>query len=82
MVFNERSLYKDQGVPNRAEEADKDKEQVELEEITEEDIAEGARVPEPEPMTPQLRSSARIPKPRVRYSPSLHYLLLTDGGEP
>ena len=81
MVFNERSLYKDQGVPDRVEEADKEKEQVELEEIIEEDIVEGARVPEPEPVTPQLRRSARTPKLRVRYSPSLHYLPLIDGWE-
>ncbi|KAE8713932.1 Detected protein of unknown function [Hibiscus syriacus] len=32
--------------------------------------------------TPELRRSSRIPKPTQRYSPSLHYLLLTDNGEP
>ncbi|KAE8689304.1 paired amphipathic helix protein Sin3-like 3-like [Hibiscus syriacus] len=35
-----------------------------------------------EPDTPKLRRSSRIPKPTQRYSPSLHYLLLTDNGEP
>ncbi|KAE8684638.1 Chitin elicitor receptor kinase 1 [Hibiscus syriacus] len=35
-----------------------------------------------EPRTPELRRSSRIPKPTQRYSPSLHYLLLTDIGEP
>ncbi|KAE8694473.1 hypothetical protein F3Y22_tig00110783pilonHSYRG00316 [Hibiscus syriacus] len=35
-----------------------------------------------EPDTPELRRSSRIPKPTQRYSPSLHYLLLTDNGEP
>ncbi|KAE8692217.1 Receptor-like serine/threonine-protein kinase SD1-8 [Hibiscus syriacus] len=35
-----------------------------------------------EPGTPELRRSSRIPKPTQRYSPSLHYLLLTDNGEP
>ncbi|KAE8723109.1 Retrovirus-related Pol polyprotein from transposon TNT 1-94 [Hibiscus syriacus] len=30
----------------------------------------------------ELRRSSRIPKPTQRYSPSLHYLLLTDNGEP
>ncbi|KAE8720675.1 V-type proton ATPase subunit G3 [Hibiscus syriacus] len=32
--------------------------------------------------TPELRRSSRIPKLTQRYSPSLHYLLLTDNGEP
>ncbi|KAE8707982.1 hypothetical protein F3Y22_tig00110365pilonHSYRG00123 [Hibiscus syriacus] len=31
--------------------------------------------------TPELRRSSRIPKPTHHYSPSLHYLLLTDNGE-
>ncbi|KAE8703438.1 cytochrome P450 71A9-like [Hibiscus syriacus] len=35
-----------------------------------------------ESSTPELRRSSRIPKPTQRYSPSLHYLLLTDNGEP
>ncbi|KAE8664146.1 Serine-threonine protein kinase [Hibiscus syriacus] len=35
-----------------------------------------------EPDTPELRRSSRIPKPTQRYSPSLHYLLLTENGEP
>ncbi|KAE8681332.1 hypothetical protein F3Y22_tig00111330pilonHSYRG00176 [Hibiscus syriacus] len=34
-----------------------------------------------EPVTPELRLSSRIPKPTQCYSPSLHYLLLTDNGE-
>ncbi|KAE8729558.1 hypothetical protein F3Y22_tig00003507pilonHSYRG00010 [Hibiscus syriacus] len=32
--------------------------------------------------TPELECSSRIPKPTQHYSPSLHYLLLTDNGEP
>jgi len=52
VVFNERSLYKDQNVPYRIRQADKKKEQIELEEINEEDIAEGARDPKPEPEIP------------------------------
>ena len=31
---------------------------------------------------PTLRRSSRTPKPNMSYSPSLHYLLLTDSGEP
>ena len=54
-----------------------------MEEITKDDVAEKAKEdPEPRPEIPQLRRSARTPKPRERYSPSLHYLLLIDGGEP
>ena len=36
------------------------------------------------PLTPQteLRHSTRQTKAPKRYSPALHYLLLTDGGEP
>lgn len=48
-----------------------------MEEIIEDDIAMEAKDPEPAPETPQLRSSTRIPKLWERYSPSLHYLLLT-----
>ena len=40
--------------------------------------------PEEVPTTPfeVLRRSSRIPRPPQRYSPSLHYILLTDRGEP
>ena len=30
----------------------------------------------------KVRRSLRTPKPVQRYSPSLHYLLLTDNGKP
>ena len=82
MIFNEKNLYKDKDVPDRAGKPTKKKEQVKLEEIIEDDVIKGAiEDPEPVPETPQLRRSARIPKPRERYLPSLHYLLLIDGGE-
>ena len=61
-----------------------------LEDINEEDIASRVQGnPEhldedPEQVTPPLkiRRATRVSRPTQRYSPSLYYLLLTDGGKP
>ena len=83
VIFNERNLYKDKDVSDSTGELVKENEQVELEEITKEDIFKRTKEdPEPKPDTPQPRRSMRISRPLERYSPYLHYLLLTDGGEP
>ncbi|CAJ2648559.1 unnamed protein product [Trifolium pratense] len=89
VTFNENLFYKDRlsaesvgasKVPELPEKAT-------LEEISESDTAiksqnTGIEVEsESEPSTPPRRSS-RTSVPPDRYSPSLHYLLLTDAGEP
>ncbi|KAE8710415.1 Retrovirus-related Pol polyprotein from transposon TNT 1-94 [Hibiscus syriacus] len=58
------------------------KEFVEFEEISGNDVQINPETVQEEPGTPELRRSSIIPKPTQRYSPSLHYLLLTDNGEP
>ncbi|KAE8728571.1 hypothetical protein F3Y22_tig00004205pilonHSYRG00041 [Hibiscus syriacus] len=58
------------------------KEFAEFEEISGNDVQINPEAVQEEPGTPELRCSSRIPKPTQRYSPSLHYLLLTDNGEP
>ncbi|KAE8704670.1 hypothetical protein F3Y22_tig00110447pilonHSYRG00005 [Hibiscus syriacus] len=58
------------------------KEFAEFEEISGNDVQISPEAVQEEPGTPELRRSSRIPKPTQRYSPSLHYLLLTDNGEP
>ena len=66
------------------------REEAVLEDITEVDIASRVQGnPEhldedPEQVTPPLkiRRITRVSRPTQRYSPSLYYLLLTDGGEP
>ncbi|KAE8674463.1 CC-NBS-LRR class disease resistance protein [Hibiscus syriacus] len=58
------------------------KEFAEFEEISGNNVQISPEVVQEELGTPELRCSSRIPKPTQRYSPSLHYLLLTDNGEP
>ncbi|KAE8731332.1 Detected protein of unknown function [Hibiscus syriacus] len=60
----------------------KTKEFAEFEEISGNDVQISPEAVQEEPGTLELRRSSRIPKPTQRYSPSLHYLLLTDNGEP
>ena len=60
-------------------------EYLELDDTSENDVPEvhGNENPQVDPQTPApVRRSSRTPKPTQRYSPSLFYLLLTDGGEP
>jgi len=107
VTFNESVMYKDRlGVESNSNK--QTTETVELEEISEDDVARGGRIDseigepelqarsesesemEPEletsseAVTPEssLRRSQRVIRPPNRYSPSLHYLLLTDAGEP
>ncbi|KAE8705427.1 Endomembrane protein 70 protein family isoform 1 [Hibiscus syriacus] len=61
---------------------DETKEFAEFEEIFGNDVQISPEAVQEEPGTPELRRSSRIPKPTQRYSPSLHYLLLTNNGEP
>ncbi|KAE8657593.1 ABC transporter B family member 6 [Hibiscus syriacus] len=53
----------------------------EFEEIFGNDVQISPEAVQEEPGTPELRCSSRIPKPTQHYSPSLHYLLLTENGE-
>ncbi|KAE8688563.1 Retrovirus-related Pol polyprotein from transposon TNT 1-94 [Hibiscus syriacus] len=57
------------------------KEFAEFKEIVGNDVQISPEAVQEEPGTPELRRSSRIPKPTQRYSPSLHYLLLTDNDE-
>ena len=90
VTFNENMFYKD----ITAEFTNKKPEKVSLEEISESDVSNRRQNTEVEPesepeqivelVTPELptrRSSRTIVAPQ-RYSPSLHYLLLIDAGEP
>ena len=95
VTFNENLFYKDRF---SAESVDAGKlpessEKVALEEISESDVANRSQntdvevelEPEPEPITvprTTLTRYGRVSVPPQRYSPSLHYLLLTDAGEP
>ena len=63
MVFNERNLYMDKDVPDNAKDSAKKKEQVDMEEITKDDITIRTKEdPELILETPQLRRPAMIPK--------------------
>ena len=89
VTFNENLFYKDKfsAESTCAGKLSEISEKATLEEISESDVANrnqstGVEVEsEPEPSTPP-RKSSRISVPPDRYSPSLHYLLLTDAGEP
>ena len=84
VIFNEKVMYKDKSIAESSSsstEAEK-KEFVEFEEISGNDVQISPEAVQEEPGTPALRRSSRIPKPIQRYSPSLHYLLLSDSGEP
>ncbi|KAE8705387.1 hypothetical protein F3Y22_tig00110429pilonHSYRG00978 [Hibiscus syriacus] len=58
------------------------KEFAEFKKISGNDVKISPEAVQEEPGTPELRRSSRIPKPTQHYSPSLHYLLLTDNSEP
>ncbi|KAE8735860.1 Cytochrome P450 90B1 [Hibiscus syriacus] len=81
VIFNENVMYKDRSTAESSNEAET-KEFAEFEEISGNDVQINPEAVQEEPGTPELRRSSRIPKPTQRYSPSLHYLLLTDNGEP
>ncbi|KAE8664189.1 Detected protein of unknown function [Hibiscus syriacus] len=83
-IFNENVMYKDRSTVESSSSNTKaeTKEFTEFEEISRNDVQINPVAVQEEPGTPELRRSSRIPKPTQRYSPSLHYLLLTDNGEP
>ncbi|KAE8711123.1 hypothetical protein F3Y22_tig00110303pilonHSYRG00264 [Hibiscus syriacus] len=83
VIFNENVIYKDRSTAESSNTEAETKEFAEFEEISGNDVQISPEaVQEEEPGTPELRRSSRILKPTQRYSPSLHYLLLTDNGEP
>ncbi|KAE8691518.1 Vacuolar-sorting receptor 1 [Hibiscus syriacus] len=83
VIFNENVMYKDRSTAESSNTEAETNEFAEFEEISGNDVQISPEaVQEEEPGTPELRRSSRIPKPTQRYSPSLHYLLLTDNGEP
>ena len=84
VIFNENVMYKDRSIAESSSSSTKaeTKEFVEFEEISGNDVQISPEAVQEEPGTPALRRSSRIPKPIQRYSPSLHYLLLSDSGEP
>ena len=88
VIFNENVMYKDRSIVESSSsniDAGK-KDYVEFDEISNTDVQSGVQndseAVQEEPRTPEVRRSSRTPKPVQRYSPSLHYLLLTDNGEP
>ena len=84
VIFNENVMYKDRSIAESSSSSTEaeTKEIVEFEEISGNDVQISLEAVQEEPSTPALRRSSRIPKPIQRYSPSLHYLLLSDSGEP
>ena len=84
VIFNENVMYKDMSITESSSSSTKaeTKEFVEFEEISGNDVQISPEAVQEEPGTPALRRSSKIPKPIQRYSPSLHYLLLSDSGEP
>ena len=84
VIFNENVMYKDMSIAESSSSSTEaeTKEFVEFEEISGNDVQISPEAVQEEPGTPALRRSSRIPKPIQRYSPSLHYLLLSDSGEP
>ncbi|KAE8730942.1 Major allergen Pru ar 1 [Hibiscus syriacus] len=84
VIFNENMVYKDMSTIESSSSniEDETKEFTEFKEISGNDVQISPEAVQEEPGTPELRRSSRIPKPTQRYSPSLHYLLLTDNGEP
>ena len=77
-------MYKDRSIAESSSSSTvaETKEFVEFEEISGNDVQISPEVVQEEPGTPALRRSSRIPKPIQHYSPFLHYLLLSDSGEP
>ena len=84
VIFNENVMYKDRSIAESSSSSTEaeTKEFVEFEEIFGNDVQISPEAVQEEPGTPALRRSSKIPKPIQRYSPSLHYLLLSDSGEP
>ncbi|KAE8695627.1 Potassium transporter 10 [Hibiscus syriacus] len=83
VIFNENVMYKDRPTVESSNTEAETKEFAEFEEISGNDVQISPEaVQEEEPDTPELRRSSIFLKPTRRYSPSLHYLLLTDNGEP
>ncbi|KAE8715229.1 hypothetical protein F3Y22_tig00110186pilonHSYRG00194 [Hibiscus syriacus] len=82
VIFNENVMYKDRSTAESSNTEAETKEFAEFEDISGNDVQINPEAVQEEPHTPELRRSSRIPKPTQRYSPSLHYLLLTDNGEP
>ncbi|KAL5798715.1 hypothetical protein ACOSQ2_003535 [Xanthoceras sorbifolium] len=77
-MYKDRSIAESSSFTTEAE----TKEYAEFEEISGNDVQISLESVQEEPGTPELRRSSRIPKPIQRYSPSLHYLSLTNSGEP
>lgn len=92
VIFNEKVMYKDRDKSASKSQSVTYNEHVELEEISENDLNSRIQnnpenlIPQTEPHTPtptpKLRRSEKESKPTQRWSPSLYYLLLSDGGEP
>ncbi|KAE8728454.1 FACT complex subunit SPT16-like [Hibiscus syriacus] len=82
VIFNENVMYKDRSTAESSNTEAETKEFAEFEDISENDVQINPEAVQEEQGTPELRRSSRIHKPTQRYSPSLHYLLLTDNGEP
>ena len=98
VVFNEIILYKDRALKSKgkklvtiplkifSEIEDSNSETRRPMEVGESSRSRGQETEAPKkvPTTPfeLLKRSSRIPKPPQRYSHSLHYILLTDRGEP
>ena len=92
VIFNEQVMYKDRStvVSDVTEIDQKKSEFVNLDELTEGTVQKrgeedkenvNSQVDQSTPVAEVRRSSRNI-RPPHRYSPSLNYLLLTDGGEP
>ena len=92
VIFNEQVMYKDRStvVSNVIELDQKKSEFVNVNELTESTVQKkgdedkenvNSQVKQSTPVTEVRRSSRNI-RPPHRYSPTLNYLLLTDGGEP
>ncbi|KAE8705357.1 hypothetical protein F3Y22_tig00110429pilonHSYRG00830 [Hibiscus syriacus] len=84
VIFNENVLYKDRATIESSSSNTKaeTKEFAEFEEFSGNDVQINPEAVQEERRTPELRRSSIFPKPTQRYSPSLHYLLLTENGEP
>ena len=92
MIFNEQVIYKNKStvVSNVTEIDQKKSEFVNLDELTESTVQKrgeedkenvNSQVDQSTPVAKVRKSSKNI-RPPHRYSPTLNYLLLTDGGEP
>ncbi|KAE8728570.1 hypothetical protein F3Y22_tig00004205pilonHSYRG00040 [Hibiscus syriacus] len=83
VIFNENVMYKDKSTieSSSSNTEAETKEFAEFEEISRNDVHISPEEVQEKPVTPELRRSSRIHKRTQRYSPSLHYLLLTDNGE-